>query len=71
MFMSLSSAVPRTQCIRCGGVEFRLVENSMMVRPAPVPFVPGRSSTDHAGSSLELATIALSESELEGEGAYI
>jgi hypothetical protein len=33
MMMSLSSTQPRTCCIRCGGVEFRLVEKYAAHRP--------------------------------------
>jgi hypothetical protein len=71
MFMSLSSAEPRTRCIRCGGVEFRFVEKWAAVHEVPVRFVPRRSTADRADSSRELAAIALAATEPTGEGAYI
>jgi hypothetical protein len=71
MMMSVSTAEPRTRCIRCGGVEFRFVEKWEPARGVPVPFVPRPSSADRARSSRELATIGLAAAEPIGEGAYI
>jgi predicted nucleic acid-binding Zn-ribbon protein len=71
MMMSVSAAEPRSCCIRCGGVEFRLVEKWQAARSTATPFVPRASFSDCAPSRREVVTSGLAVAESMGEGAYI
>lgn len=71
MMMSVSTAEPRTRCIRCGGVEFRFVEKWESAGGAQMPFLPRPTSANRARLSRELETIGLVVAEPTCEGAYI
>jgi hypothetical protein len=71
MMMSVSTAEPRSCCIRCGGVEFRLVEKWQSARSMPMPIVPRASLSDCVPSRREVITSGMADVELMGEGAYI
>jgi len=71
MVMSIARAKPRRCCIRCGGVEFRLIEKWQAVDSLPLPFLPFSTSADCAPLRREVATIAIAVAEPIGEGAYI
>jgi hypothetical protein len=71
MMMSVPAAEPRSCCIRCGGVEFRLVEKWDPARATRGEFALRPPRADCAQSPLDLTTIGLAVAEPVGEGAYI
>ncbi|MEX0641310.1 MAG: hypothetical protein WD468_01345 [Pirellulales bacterium] len=71
MMMSISATEPRTCCIRCGGVEFRLIEKLAPVHKTLEPFMPRSLSAANAHAKHKLAIVGLLAAEPIGEGAYI
>lgn len=71
MMMSVSSARPRTCCIRCGGIEFRFIEKTSPADGAPVKFVPRPRSSDHARLPCDLTAVGLVVVQPIADGACI
>jgi hypothetical protein len=70
MVMSVARAEPRTRCIRCGGVEFRLVENWHVSNVQATPFVPRRMLPTTRPAACELSA-GVTAANSVSEGACI
>lgn len=71
MMMSVSASEPRSCCIRCGGVEFRVVEKWDRARAATGQFALRAPSMDCARPTLDLAGMGLAVAEPVSDGAHI
>jgi hypothetical protein len=70
MVMSLS-AVPRNNCIRCGGVEFRVIESTLRCRADNCSFAAGFAVVDSSRAGLSLVGGEILAAATLDDGSHI
>jgi hypothetical protein len=69
--MSVSTIEPRSCCIRCGGIEFRVIEKWSPSRRSSRHFDRGSASDQGACLTVDLASLGVAVIKPIDDGAYI